>query len=214
MEKNINITNTKENILEMDIEIEGIKATDKKCFFVIKTKEVDFSFKCNNPSGNKWTVTIPKMPQIENTLYDFYIYMVVDGYYFQPYNGTINVIKSSEVYVKDISNKTFKPTEKKSEKKEYEIVKPKGKPADTVKPEEIKKKPVEETKKVVKKKPLIETKFDKNSITAITNRILKESAPKTEAELLKEQKIKDILAESNIFEKATIKFKKGKVTEI
>lgn len=187
MEKNINITNTKENILEMDIEIEGITSTDKKCFFVIKTKEVNFSFKCDNTSGNKWIVTIPKMPQIEDTMYNFYIYMVVDGYYFEPYNGTINVVKSNEIYVKDISNKTFKSTEKKNtEKKKY-------------------------------KKPVEESKFSKNSISAITNRILKESSPKTEAEISKDQKIKDILAESNIptkLDKTTLKFKKGKIREL
>lgn len=164
------------------------------------------------------------MPQIENTMYDFYIYMVVDGYYFQPYDGTINVVKSSEVYVKDISNKTFKPTDEKSKKEKFEdtlkaaissVDKKQEKTTEESKKVEkkVEKKPVEESKKV-EKKPVIETKFDKNSITAMTNRILKESAPKTEAELLKEQKIKDILAESNIFEKTTIKFKKGKVTEI
>lgn len=113
MDKNINILNSKDNILELDIEIEGIKPNNTQCFFVIKTKDVNFSFECKHSEKNIWLVTIPRMPQIENTMYDFFIYMTIDGYYFEPYTGTLNVMKSNDVYVKDISNKTFEPNEKK-----------------------------------------------------------------------------------------------------
>lgn len=156
MEKNINIINTKENILEMDIEIKGIKSNKAKCFFVIETKEVNFSFKCDNTKNNTWTVTIPIMKQIDNTLYNFYIYMVIDGYYFEPYNGTIDVVKSNEIFVKDVSNKTFNPTTKSTKAKK--------------------------------------TKYtEDNSIISITNRILNKGNTKSDATIIKEQKIKDIL---------------------
>jgi hypothetical protein len=188
MEKNINITNTKENTIEMDIEIEGIDSKNKKCFFVIKTKEVSFSFECNNSKGNKWSVVIPKMPQIENTMYDFYIYMVIDGYYFEPYSGSINVIKSNEIFVKNISNKTFKPSEK--------IVK-----AELPKEEKT-------TEESVK-----EIKSSKGSISEIARKIMKKSEPKTKEELIKEQKVKDILNISKTVENSSVKIKKGKRVE-
>lgn len=196
MEKNINIINSKENTIELDIEIDGLKPSDKKCFFVIKTTEVNFSFECKNSSGNKWEVVIPRMPQIKDTLYNFYIYMVVDGYYFEPYSGTLNVMKSNDVYVKDISNKTFEPTKQKSEDK------PKEEPI--ISSGKIKKEYY--TPKKVEHKT--------SSITELAKSIFDKDKPLSEEAKLKELKVKEILGESNIVTKNKSKIKKGNVTEI
>jgi hypothetical protein len=48
------------------------------------------------------------MPQIENTMYNYCIEAVIDGYFFEPIAGQINVIKDADLYIKDIKNKTFK----------------------------------------------------------------------------------------------------------
>jgi len=107
--QNLTIINSKENTLDFDLEIDGIDGDPAKISFVIKTTEVDFAFKCKKVEGNLWRVVIPAMPQIENTLYNYSIEVVIDGYYFEPTSGQINVIKSADLYVKDIKNKTFKP---------------------------------------------------------------------------------------------------------
>ena len=96
MENVVSIVNTRENPLEFDISIQGVDDNDTTVKFVIETNPVHFSFICHKEDG-KWVVVIPPLPHIERVSYNFHLEIVVDGYYFEPYRGTLNVTAEPEV---------------------------------------------------------------------------------------------------------------------
>jgi len=159
MDKNINIIKTKANIIEFDLDIEGVEANDEKVNFVIEAKEYDFSIPCKKLSGKKWSVTIPEMDSLETTLYKFHIDVITSGYHFMPYEGTLNVIKSAELYVKNIENKSVKSTATEKPKSDT-TEKPKiQKPVQKAKEEEE-----VVTKKATSKKKVPELKLLKSEV--------------------------------------------------
>ena len=145
MDDVISIVRTRDNEQEFDLEISGSgkKATVR---FVIEDKDVNYSFVCNNPEGDKWVANIPPMPQLTKKAYPFRIEVIIDGYYFEPYRKTINVIaeptvKSSDVEtgrpeeptvnikVKKDKTKPVKKTAKKKPGKSSGVVKKRAEPA-------------------------------------------------------------------------------------
>ena len=152
MEKNINIIKTKANNLEFDLEIEGVDANDEKVNFVIEAKEYDFSIPCKKLNNKRWSVTIPEMDSLETTLYKFHIDVITSGYHFMPYEGTLNVIKSAELYVKNIENKTAKSTATEKTK------------SSTTEKTKVEKPEEEEVSKSQDKKPDTEFSLFKNQV--------------------------------------------------
>ena len=102
MENVVSIVNTRENPLEFDISIQGVNDSDTSVKFVIETNPVHFTFPCRKGEGDKWVVDIPPLPHIERVSYPFHIEIVVDGYYFEPYRGTLNVTAEPEVKASDV----------------------------------------------------------------------------------------------------------------
>lgn len=102
MENVISIVNTRENPLEFDISIQGITDKETSVKFVIETNPVHFGFICKEGDAGKWIVTIPPLPHIERVSYPFHIEIVVDGYYFEPYSGTLTVTAEPEVTASDV----------------------------------------------------------------------------------------------------------------
>jgi len=102
MENVVSIVNTRENPLEFDISIQGVVDKDTSVKFVIETNPVHFSFLCHKGEGDKWVVNIPPLPHIERVSYPFHIEIVVDGYYFEPYSGTLIVTAEPEVKATDV----------------------------------------------------------------------------------------------------------------
>lgn len=100
MKNAVSITNNKENTLDFDMKIEGAKTSDVKCKFVIRTKgmELAFNAKATDKDKTKWTVKLPKLDILERTAYDCFVQVVVDGYYFEPMKGVLNVTAPTEVY--------------------------------------------------------------------------------------------------------------------
>ena len=132
MDNVVTVTNTKENILEFELTVQGLSAKKVEAKFIIKAKGMEFAFPCESGEGNKWSVTIPPMPQLERTAYNCCISVVADGYYFEPMTGTVNVVGTHEVYSSTPKNKTVEPdTEEKKEKK-------KAPPKKKAKKEEVK----------------------------------------------------------------------------
>lgn len=117
MENVVTINNTKQNILEFDITVEGLDKKDVEANFIIRAKEMDLSFAAKKEKGDTWSVTIPKLPMVEKTTYKCSVVVVADGYYFEPMKGSINVVGSHEVYTTEPQNVTLKSTDSTTPKK-------------------------------------------------------------------------------------------------
>ena len=111
MENVVSINHTKENVLEFDISIQGIADKDISVCFVIKTNDMNLSFDASKKGkGDKWSVKLPKLPMLQKTAYKCVITVVADGYYFEPLNGTLNVVGSAEIYSSSPKNVTLEPS--------------------------------------------------------------------------------------------------------
>lgn len=116
------INNRKTNYFSFDLEIEGIDAKDAKPRFVIKYRpDYCLMFDCTHDDGDRWNVEIPELPFLERTTYNFVIEVIVDGYYFEGAKGTLNVVGTPEVYVRDVA--ASKSTDTKSHKEKSDIFK-------------------------------------------------------------------------------------------
>lgn len=107
---NINIIKTKENNIEFDMKIDGIDKSNEEVFFVIETKCLNISIPCQKDSDDKWVVKIPILDFLDAAIYSFHIQVVIDGFYFKPFSGTLNILNNVELYVKKVENKTTKST--------------------------------------------------------------------------------------------------------
>ena len=97
MENVVSIIKSRDNELEFDISIQGVEDEGTQVRFVIDAEPAALVFNCTHKEDDKWVVTVPPMPQIEAKSYDFRIEIVVSGYFFTPFNGTINVTNEPEV---------------------------------------------------------------------------------------------------------------------
>jgi hypothetical protein len=121
MTEMISIVKTRDNELEFDINITGAQKKAPQVRLVIEHGKIDYTFECKNLKGEKWVCAIPPMPQLTKTSYSFRLEVIIDGYFFEPYRKTLNVIpepvvKSGKVAEKHpekpkVSDKTeAKPT--------------------------------------------------------------------------------------------------------
>jgi len=220
MEKNINIIKTKPNDIEFELEIEGVDANDEKVNFVIETKDVDFSIPCKKINGKKWSVTIPEMEHLDATLYKFHINVLTSGYYFRPFEGTLNVVKSAELYVKNIENKTAKST---VEPKNSTTEKPKEEKPSKKEPPKPKSKLSNSLKSEINKIADKIVKADNNEKNKFTKRPeqkspTKKTEPKTKGgyKVSKlDEKVRDILNTPTTSKVGgNVKFTKGDITEV
>ncbi len=142
MKDDISIVNTRENVLEFDINIRGGDNKVPDVRFVIEDKGIVYGFICVNEDKDKWMVTIPEMPQLTKKAYPFKLEVVIDGYYFEPYRKSLFIIEEPEVEAgKVVTTKKDSSTKKTKEKP----------PANKKKP--IKNRP-EKKKVAVKKKKI------------------------------------------------------------
>jgi hypothetical protein len=106
----ISINHTKENIIEFDLTMEGVETKDVEVKMMVETGTMELGFKAKNKEKDTWMVKLPKLSILERTAYKFYIEIHVDGYYFTPFKGTLNVVGSAEVYSSEPKNVTLKTT--------------------------------------------------------------------------------------------------------
>lgn len=105
----IKVNNTKETNLEFDIAIQGLMEdsnpnTDVR--FVVKNvnNKYNVSVKCARNENNKWVANLPAL-QLESKSQPFQIEVIVDGYYFAPASGTLEVINEPKVKIKEEADK-------------------------------------------------------------------------------------------------------------
>jgi len=96
MDNIVTITTAHNNELEFDLSIDGLNDADAVVHFIIETSTHELSFPCNR-NGVKWDVSIPSMHSLDIATYPFAIQVVVDGYFFKPLTGHVNVISDKVV---------------------------------------------------------------------------------------------------------------------
>lgn len=138
--ENVTIVKGRENTLEFDINISGANKKEPAVRFVIEGKPTNYSFQCKHGEQDNWTATIPEISQLKNKAYPFCLEVIVDGYFFEAFRGTVDVIAEPDVktsnvkhsqptkpVVKSVSVKKddTETTEKKETKKKDKATKPK-----------------------------------------------------------------------------------------
>lgn len=112
MENSITITNTKDNFVQFDVNVDGVDSNSLSVRFVIDTSQMCLSFYAHKIKDDTWEVTVPSMPFVERTTYPFHIEVVVDGYYFEPFKGIVNVVGPVDIYTSTPKNTTLFPKTK------------------------------------------------------------------------------------------------------
>lgn len=113
MDNVVTINNQKTNTLELDVSVQGLNTTDIRVWLCVAAEGMELCFECNREGhGEKWVVIVPPLPFITRTAYPCSVKIVADGYYFEPLNGTMNVIGSAEVYSSTPQNVELKPSDK------------------------------------------------------------------------------------------------------
>lgn len=123
----LSINNTKNQQIEFVMEVQGLPPTQEQDIsvrFIIETGEMNLSFGCRKEEGTKWVVDLPPIPHLEKTAYNYYIEAVVDGYYFIPTRGVINVVGNYQLYSTEVKNKTLSSTATSSASSEQPAVTP------------------------------------------------------------------------------------------
>ena len=109
MDNVVTINNQKTNTLELDVSVQGLNTNDVRVWLSVSTENMDLQFECRRESGDKWVVDVPPLPFINRTAYPCSVRIIADGYFFEPLNGTMNVIGNAEVYSSTPANITLAP---------------------------------------------------------------------------------------------------------
>jgi len=146
MEKTVNISYDKKNVLEFDIEITGVDETDMEVRFIIEGDGIELGFDSKKISKKTWSVEIPALRILEASQYPYYISVVVDGYAFKGISGSVNILNASNIKSSVPVNTTIAaPTAKKKKvTKKVPAAKSVLKPKRTTKPAPLKVKGTEE----------------------------------------------------------------------
>lgn len=101
--ENITIVNQRDTELEFDINIQGANKKEPIVRFVIEGKPTNFGFQCRQGDEDKWLVDVPAISQLKDKAYPFRLEVIVDGYYFEPFRGTVDIVAEP-----DVKNNTVK----------------------------------------------------------------------------------------------------------
>ncbi len=100
--ENVTIVEGRENTLEFDININGANKKTPVVRFVIEKNPIDYTFQCINEEDSTWIVTIPILTEFKKKAYPFRIEVIVDGYYFEPFHGTADIVAEPTVKTKEV----------------------------------------------------------------------------------------------------------------
>ncbi len=142
--ENVTIVEGRVNEIEFEMNLSGVNKKEPAVRFVIENKSMNYTMIAKHGDGDNWAVSIPVIPNLKNKSYPFRLEVIVDGYYFEPFRGTVDivaepVVKTANVGASHPAEPVVKGVSVKGE--EEKKAKPKRKPAK---------------KKVVKQKPIKE----------------------------------------------------------
>ena len=101
MSTTIKLSNSKDTELEFDVAIQGLTeetAAKADVRFVIANADGKFNMSvgCVKSQGTKWLARIPA-PKLQESSQDFRVEVIVDGYYFEPAAGKLQLISEPTV---------------------------------------------------------------------------------------------------------------------
>lgn len=105
----LQIKTNEENNIDFSLSVSGIQGSEPDVRFVVEGADYAASFPCSR-SSDGWNVIIPKMPLTEAA--GFKVEVIVDGYYFVPVEGDVDLVSPPKVAVQEgfASTATTKPT--------------------------------------------------------------------------------------------------------
>jgi len=97
----IKLSNSKNTDLEFDVSIQGLNedtigSADVRFVIANADDRFNMSVKCVKTEGSKWMAKIPA-PMLQNTNQQFRVEVIVDGYYFEPVNGSLVLVSEPTV---------------------------------------------------------------------------------------------------------------------
>lgn len=100
MTQTLKINTSEETRYDFDVSIDGLDANaNPEVRFVIEGESHDTAVKCTKGKLGGWSVVIPPMPLLETS--GFKVEVIVDGYYFMPVSGGLQVISPPKVNLKE-----------------------------------------------------------------------------------------------------------------
>lgn len=105
----LSINPNKPSTITFDVVVSGLdKAKPSVRFILEKVKDgMDWIINCKKVKDTQWEVSFPKLKDLKLESCSFSVEVIVDEYYFQTANGTLNFISASDV---EFKSKTKKPT--------------------------------------------------------------------------------------------------------
>lgn len=94
------IRNHKDSHISFDLDVQGVDLSEgMEVRFSFVVDSVRYSFECKKGEDNKFHCIVPPLKHIMRTTYPACIEVIVDGYYFKPMQGVVNVIADPLVHV-------------------------------------------------------------------------------------------------------------------
>lgn len=98
----IKINPAKNSDLEFDVMIQGIDDINIPAVRFVITSEVaqcDYAFRCKRVEGEKykWVASLPALEHVKESTVPFHVEVIVDGYYFEPAQGTVILVTDPTV---------------------------------------------------------------------------------------------------------------------
>lgn len=109
----IKINPNKPSELEFEVSVQGNEDADAPIVRIVLegTKNFLSVFPCEQiaDTKSKWIARLPKLTHIESHEVNFFVEVIVDGYYFQPASGVVQMLTNPTVQLAT-SKKNTKPT--------------------------------------------------------------------------------------------------------
>jgi hypothetical protein len=98
----IRLHNSKETEFEFDVAIQGPGQESSPIvrFVVEDVKGYNVAIDCESAGNDKWAVRIPALQNL-NENHNFHVEVIVDGYFFVPTNGIVEVINPPQVAIRE-----------------------------------------------------------------------------------------------------------------
>jgi len=109
-EPTIKINPAKACDIEFEVSVQGSEVSEPPIVRFVMNGCDDYlcTFECTKVEGVKWSVQIPPLTHFTKTTVPFHVEVIVDGYYFEPAAGTVQLITNPSVKFQPATN--AKPT--------------------------------------------------------------------------------------------------------
>lgn len=109
----IKINPNKPSELEFEVSVQGSEDSDAPVVRIVVEGSKNFLsvFPCEQvaDSKSKWIARLPKLTHIEASEVNFFVEVIVDGYYFQPASGVVHMLTNPTVQL-STQKKSTKPS--------------------------------------------------------------------------------------------------------